>query len=105
MKEIVHGTGFLCSISNSPDNIVPEQIAHGVSMADVSGGISNHNVNTVVGRSRTSQNHFLDPCAGNLYPTPEEGKLVRAKVSGTEFDMFIYDHDSVKDIVSSYRCE
>ena len=22
MKEIVHGTGFLCSISNSPDNIV-----------------------------------------------------------------------------------
>ena len=100
MKEIVHGTGFLCSISNSPDNIVPEQIAHGVSMADVSGGISNHNANTVVGRSRTSQNHFLDPCAGNLYPTPEEGKLVRAKVSGTEFDMFIYDHDSVKDIVS-----
>ena len=49
---------------------------------------------------QTSQPHFPDPCIGNLYPTPAEGKMVRANVLGIEFDMYVYSHESVRDIVS-----
>jgi len=49
---------------------------------------------------QTLRPHFPDPCIGGLYPTPAEGKMVRAKALGTEFGMYVYDHESVRDIVS-----
>ena len=54
----------------------------------------------IVDHVQTLRPHFPDPCIGGLYPAPAEGKMVRAKALGTEFDMYVYDHESVRDIVS-----
>ena len=65
-------------------------------------GIFEHDtkVDVDVDGTVSSRIPFADPCLDGKYPTPTEGKLAHAKVSGTEFDMFVYDHSSVRDIVS-----
>ena len=78
-------------------NSVTEQISRNEASDE---GIFEHGAKTDVVASSTSRISLKDPCVGGLYPTPSEGKLAHAKVSGTEFDMFIYDHSSVRDIVS-----
>ena len=54
----------------------------------------------VVPEKPTLRPRFPDPCIGSLYPTPAVGKMVRAKILGAAFDMYVYDHESVRDIVS-----
>ena len=85
-----------CALS-SADNTVPQQYARNDAFEV---GSFEHSLNTDVKGAGNSRIPFPDPCVGGLYPTPTEGKLAHAKFSGTEFAMFIYDHSSVRDIVS-----
>ena len=79
-------------LSESPDMTATENLfLHSEIFADEKPAYAVGNLN---------QDHFPNPCFGSLYPTPAEGKLVQARVSGIEFSMFVYDHGSVKDIVS-----
>ena len=85
-----------CALS-AADNTVPEQYDRNDAFEV---GSFEHSLNTEVKRAGNSRIPFPDPCVGGSYPTPTEGKIAHAKFSGTEFEMFIYDHSSVRDIVS-----
>ena len=94
--ELVRRNWKCCGLS-PPENTVTEQFVRNEASKE---GILEHGPKTDVDRASTSRNPFMEPCVGGLYPTPTEGKLEHAKVAGIEFDMSIYDHSSVKDIVS-----
>ena len=85
---------------STANSTFPGQFTYDEAAVDDEAGIFEHDPKIDVDRASIPRVRFTNPCAGSLYPTPAEGKLARAKVSRTEFSLFIYDHNSVKDIVS-----
>jgi FkbM family methyltransferase len=97
---------FSCTLSSSfgvlKQNSSTEQLAQNkIGVNTYREGLREEsNSKYIVDHVQILRPRFPDPCIGNLYPTPAEGKMVRAKVLDIEFDMYVYDHESVRDIVS-----
>ena len=87
-----------CGVSAAANSVTEQISLHEASAVATSEHVAKTDVD--VDCTSTSLIPFTDPCVGGLYPKPIEGKLAHVKVSGTEFDMFVYDHSSVRDIVS-----